>query len=54
MMKITVPGIVIMFFEIVIPIAMFDILNNDFGFDTSLIFEYDDVGQGKLSPFLYD
>ena len=54
MLQIKVPGLVLMVFEIVIPIAMFDILENDFGFDTGLIFEYDDVGQGNLNSFLYD
>jgi len=51
---VVVPANVVTFFSTIIPIAMFDILENDYGLDTSLILDYDDEGQEELNTYLYD
>ena len=42
MLKIVIPGNVMSFFEYFIPIAMFDILDNDYGIGYELILDFDD------------
>ena len=51
MMFVSVPAVVSMFFEIIIPIAMFDLLENDYGINTSLFLNYDDAGQESIPWF---
>ena len=36
-----VPGNIGMFYEILIPIVMFDVLENEKGYDTTLVLQYD-------------
>ena len=54
MFYVVVPANVCSFFSTIMPIAMFDILKNDYGVDSSLIFDYDEEGQEALNTYLYD
>ena len=46
-MRIIVPGNVSMLMSIIMPIVMFDILDNDQGIDASLIYDFDEDAQGE-------
>jgi hypothetical protein len=48
MMRIIFPANVTTFVSILIPIVMFDVLENEYGLDTSLFVEYDDEKQEEL------
>lgn len=41
-MQVIVPGNVSMLTSIIFPIVMFDILENDYGWDASMIFKFDE------------
>ena len=45
-MRIIVPGNVSMLMSIIMPIVMFDILDNDKDIDATLIYDFDDEAQG--------
>jgi hypothetical protein len=53
-MRVIFPANATMFLRILIPLVMFDILENDYGYDTSLFISYDDDGQDVLGKDLYD
>ena len=42
LMQIILPGNLASFYEIMIPLIMFDILENDYGWDATAIFTFDD------------
>ena len=45
-MRIILPGNVSMLMSIIMPIVMFDILDNDLGIDASLIYNFSEESQG--------
>ena len=47
MYRIVIPANFGMLSEIVVPIIMFDVLNNDKGYDVTLLMEFDDVNDGQ-------
>ena len=46
LMRITVPGNVSMLMSIIMPIVMFDVLENDKGIDATLIYNFNEDAQG--------
>ena len=49
-----VPGNVISSFKVLISIAMFDILENDYGIGPELFLEFDEEGQERISGDIMD
>ena len=45
LMRIIFPGNLASFYEIMIPLIMFDILENDYGLDATAVFTFDDDKQ---------
>lgn len=54
MLQILVPANVIMVFQVIITIAMFDILENDYGIGLELFMNFDDKGQEEISIDIRD
>ena len=49
-----IPANVMMVFQVIISIAMFDILDNDYGIGLELFMNFDDSGQEKMSIDIRD
>ena len=54
MLQAVIPGNVLGLFEYFIPIAMFDILDNDYGLGYELFLDFDDDTQEELSEDIID
>jgi len=47
--NVVLPANVVLFFQTILPFAMFDVLDNDLGLDASLILDYDEESERAIS-----
>ena len=54
MLRVVIPGNVSMMFRNIIPIAMFDFLGNQRGYDATLVFTFDEQTQALYQELAFD